>query len=435
MRSGPYNLNILCTLSVLSLVYILPSIASGDESKTLKREMDPVVVAGDHCKDCIGQSMVNYGLYALRNGRLDPIPFQIDELDGKGQYVLTNGKGKAEDSDKGLFDSNDQLVFMALDTGDRLVKHELVPQDARGCIEIAVADPVTGDKGWVYLMTFPGPVARSAIDYVRYEPEDLRITARNYVAQFDKRFPAAAEKYAFRETIGGDGTDIIDRVKIRTYIKFVVGLHRTEEDILVSEIGYIDGPVRVIVRARNTINLFLGIPAMKTVGNALYYYSYADFPLIIDTPVRPTEFRVQVYDEFMNLAGWTMYSSTNPKGHPIDGVMDDRDKDVDLSPWKWSAISNGRLTFWSLALYPPACPVNASLYYNDDIAARKLPEGVPGEVPGLGWDVSEGWDKVERFPFEMRLLHFFTEGYAPGDEKAVVNIHDYPLVEEVKKIK
>jgi len=79
--------------------------------------------------------------------------------------------------------------------------------------------------------------------------------------------------------------------------------------------------------------------------------------------------------------------------------------------------------------------VHANLYYNDDSTARNLPESVPGEVPGLGWDFREGWDKVTTFPLEFRLLHFFTKGYAPGDENAIVNIHDHPLGIEVKPIR
>jgi len=256
--------------------------AGGDEAKTLKREMDPVVMTGVQCQALAGSPIDRYGLYALRKGILDPVPFQIDEVDGSGRVVLTHGHGKGKDSDKGLFDSNDQLVFMATDTGDRLLQPALLPQAAAGCAEIAVTDPLTGEGGWVYLVLFPAQPPGSAVDYVRYEPDDLKVAARNYIAQFDRRFPASAERYGFGKTIGGDETDIIDRVKIRIHMKLVVSFNKTEEDMVVNEIGYIDGPVRVIVRARTTMNLVLGIPATRTVGDTIYYYSYADFPLIID---------------------------------------------------------------------------------------------------------------------------------------------------------
>jgi hypothetical protein len=422
-------------LFILSLGFCFTAIASGDGKKTLKREMDPVIVTGAQCLPLIGQPIGNFGLFAFRNGILDAIPFQIDEVDGSGHFVLTHGQGKAKDSDKGHFDANDQLVFMALDTGDHMMHTHHIPDTVRGCMEIAVTDPLTGEKGWVYLMTFSNPPPRSTVTYVRYDPNNLQVVARNYSIEFNKRFPVAGEKYAFGKAIGGDETAITDRVKVRIHMKLLAAFDKSEEDIAVKEIGSIDGPVRAIVRESDTMSLFLRIPATKTVGDTLFYYSFADFPFIVDQVVRPTAFRVKMYDDFINLAGWTFYSSTNPKGHLIDGVMDDKDKGVDLSPWKWLVISNDRLAFWSTALYPPGCPVHANLYYNDDSTARNLPESVPGEVPGLGWDFSEGWDKVTRFPLELRLVHFFTKAYTPGDENAVVNIHDHPLETEVKQIR
>ncbi|MDY6933752.1 MAG: hypothetical protein SVZ03_05945 [Spirochaetota bacterium] len=402
-------------------------IASNNSNKTLEREMDCVVLTGDQCSEILGKPISRYGLYSLQNGSFVSIPFQIDELDEKDQFILTQGKGKSVDKDNSHFDANDQLVFMARDTGDKIMREMDLPKTATGIVEITIIDPTNEKKGWVYLMNFDNPPRPSDIDYVNYDPAKMKIVAWNYITRFNKENPVAASKYAFWEKIGGGGSDLIDRVKVRIVLKKFFTLHRSEEDIKVKEIGYIDGPVRVIVHSENKTPLVFGISASKTKQNTLYYYSYASFPFVVDLPILPSKFHVHIYDDFADCMGCTFYSSTNPKGHIIDGVMDDSDKKLDLSPFQWFVLSNEELAFWSRCIYPSNSPVKAFLYFKDDKNVKDSMEEVTGELPGIGFDFRSGWDKVKEFPIEFRLVHFFTKTYNPGDEKKIVNIHDHPL--------
>ncbi len=418
---------VLVTLVTLVTLVVFAGTVSAEADATLLREWDPIIVSADLCGDMAGEPLDRYRLLAVKEGRLSPIPFQIEEVDEKGQVVLTHGRGKGTDDRPGSFEGKDQLVFMARDTGQKSPGNQALPAGAVKGRELEVSDPVTGNKAWVYLVVFDKPSLCSPVDYVSYDPDNLRITAQNYIAQFNPRFPVASSFYAFRKTIGGDEENILDRVKVRINMKLIISLNRTEKNIGVKEVGYVDGPVRVLVRQVITMKLPLGIPASRTTGDSFYYYGYANFPFAVYLPFKPTEFRAKVYDDFKDLTGWRFYSSTNPVGHGINGTRDEEEGAIDRSPWTWSCVTNGKLSFWSKLLTPPESPVRAFLYFNDDRSALDPAEEIPGEVPGIGWDFKEGWSEVEEYPLEHRLVHFFTRGYSPGDEKAIMAVHDQPL--------
>ncbi len=425
----------ICVTLFITLSLTTYEAFASNSQKTLKRKIDHVVIKGKDCLGITGGPISNYGLYAFKKGKLNPVPFQIDEIDEDGKYVLTHGKEKTQDSDKGLFDDNDELVFMAKDTGDKIKSDKIIPGDAKGCIEIEIKDPVNSRKSWTYLVSSGKRQPRSKKDYVNYNARKLLLTAQNYIVEFNENFPAGACRYAFWKGLGGDGTDLIDRVKVRVKMKMMFTFDRSEEDVEVTEFGYIDGPVRVVVHTKNTTPLFLGIPASTTYQDTFYYYTHADFPFVVSFPVKPNGFSVKIIDDLINCEGWKLYTSTNPKGHVIDGKMDDSDKKLDLSPWKWSVITNGKFGFWARWFAPSDSPVRINLYYNDDKNAKDDQEDLAGEFPGIGYNFPDGWLDLKTDKIEFRLVHFFTKGYRRGMEKEVTSVHDRPLKMSAKKIK
>lgn len=416
-------------IGCLALVFLTVPLQAQEASmiKTLSRAMDPVIITGKESA-LSGKAIAQYGLAALNNGVLAPIPFQIDEKDGEGKFILTAGKRPKQARGNALFDDTDELVFMAMDTGDRLPEASDMLKNAKTAVEIEVTDPVSTEKGWVYLTLSESDAQRSSLDYVSYDPATPAFKTRNYSGQYNRKFPAGASKYAFEAGLGGRGDDFIDRIKIRVKTKSMgLSINRTEADILVEEEGYIDGPVRVIVYTKNITPLFLGIPASATHQYTYYYDTYADFAFKAGFPIKPGYFRAMVIDDFKNATGWRFYNSNNREGHLIDGKMDDTDRKLDLSPWRWSVLSNGDFSFWSVWIAPPGCPVKASLYFKDDLGAEDPLEENQGEAPGIGFDFNTGWEAVKTSSVEIRLLHFYTKGYQKGMEETILNIHEKPL--------
>ncbi|MDA8139227.1 MAG: hypothetical protein M0036_11305 [Desulfobacteraceae bacterium] len=417
---------LLITVCLLALVAVAPAGADPQGTKTIARVLDPVIVTGGAC-GLTGQPVAHYGLYAFKDNQLRPIPFQIDEKNKDGQFVLAHGKKAAPDEDP-AFDDNDELVFMAMDTGDRLSDQTLLPSGFKACAELAVTDPVTQATAWVYLAVFDSPPEKSSIDYVAYGDGGSSFRTRNYSVGFDDGHPVGASKYAFEKGVGGDGDNFIDRIKVRVIMRAMgVTLHRNEEDIKVQALGYIDGPVRVIVFSKNVTSLMLGIGASTTTQYTYYYSSFANFAFAVAFPLRPSLFHATIIDDFKDAKGWGFYNSNNPDGHVIDGMMDATDAKLDLSPWKWSALSNGKQCFWSIWRAPAGCPVKASLYFNDNANAEDKMEDKKGELPGIGFDFNKGWDQLNADSVEFRLIHFYTQGYQKGMETDICNVYDVPL--------
>ena len=419
---------IILYVFVLSISISIQAIADQTQTKSLNRTIDPVVVSGREC-GLTGKALANYGLYAFREQKLLPVPFQIDEKNDGGEFILKNGKQLSRDSDNGLFDDNDELVFMAMDTGHKLSDKELLPKSSTACVELEITDPVTKEHAWVYFLTFDTPPEKSPVDYVFYDDRNLTFSTGNYSGQYDKKCLVGASKYAFEKGLGGNGKDFIDRIKVRIKIKSMgLTLKRSEEDITVEEEGYIDGPVRVIVHTKNNTPLVLGIPVSSTRQYIYYYDTYADFAFSASFPLKPSSFQATVVDDFIDAKGWTFYNSNNPFGHIIDGKMDAKDKSLDLSPWTWSVLTKDNLSFWSVWKAPKGCPVKASLYFKDDSDAWDKMENNKGELPGIGFDFNTGWNELQEDSVELRLIHFYTSGYEKGMEKNILNVQDAPLV-------
>jgi hypothetical protein len=115
----------------------------------------------------LGRPVTGLRVYALRAGRFEPIPFQVDEFDKKGLVVLPQGKDPGEDKDKGMLDANDEVVVMAMDIGDRATP-ALFSRTMRAAGEVEVADRGAG-RGWFYVLDFDAPPPVSPVRYV-YDP-------------------------------------------------------------------------------------------------------------------------------------------------------------------------------------------------------------------------------------------------------------------------
>jgi hypothetical protein len=411
------------------MIIFVQGAALSNASTTSKRTIDPVIIKGKNYKFILGHPINNYNLYSYKDNKLNVIPFQIDKIID-GNYVLTSGKNKSKNSNNN-FDKDDELVFMAKDAGDKIKNYNF--KDAISCAEIEVTDPETSDKAWVYLALYKTATQKSTVDYVDYNAGNLTITAANYIAAFNKDHLIAASHYGFGKGLGGNGTNFIDRVKVRISMTALgITLNPTEDDIKVKEYGYIDGPIRVIIHTKNTIQLIFGIPAVSTEQDTIYYYTFAEFPFVAKFPIKPSAFHATVIDDFRNSIGWKFYSSTNLAGRVIDGKMDDSDKSLNLSPWKWSVLTNENFGFWSRCISPAGSPVKVYLYYNDNSNAVDNHENIKGELPGIGSDFKEGWLNLKTNFIKFNLVHFFTKSYSSGMEKEIINVHDNPLKTSIK---
>jgi len=303
---------ILLSLSLITQ----PGSILGSDLRDLDRWIDPVEVSGDVLSSMIGAGTENIRVYASRDKTLVPIPFQIDQKNSAGDWVWSNvpasrkrsnkasedgesdfsraqtGDLTADDQDprgKSVFDSNDVLVFMARDIGDR---HSKAANETGTVIaELKISDLQKGDDGWIYVIRYASePPARATQHYVSYQETERRVVAPNY------EFVYSAEHSVMLEDLKVDGVSILEQSKIRGKVKAGLGPIATTMDFDERAIdgydaGYINGPVRVIKRSIDHVKIKAGMRSPDVNCDHYYYPSHAEVPMLFSMrfPVKAVE--------------------------------------------------------------------------------------------------------------------------------------------------
>jgi len=126
----------------------------------------PVVIKGSAVTGLVGQSVERVSVMVVRGNRMQPVPFQIDEMDEKGWVYLPEVSPNKVQGRYGVIDPVDEIVFMYRDTGYE-------PYDAarHGAVEGRILKELAfehdGKQRYAYLVE--GDARRNAADYVSFD--------------------------------------------------------------------------------------------------------------------------------------------------------------------------------------------------------------------------------------------------------------------------
>lgn len=458
----------LSVFATASLAGPSPEAASGTivlEEKTFARWPDPVVMDVGMFPSLLGKKIEHLRLYAYRSGALGPIPFQVDEKDAEGGLILTEGQKANPEAANGLLDKGEELVFMARDSGDRLSPGGL-PPDVALSEELTLKDPLTGGKGWVYVLYDPsGALPLSEEDYIVYDPvypcDPFPNCLLHRSAYYEVRHYPQAPYYppeAYANTgfahhyislspkAGGTGIDFWDRFKVRVTMAFFFGaikLRVDENAITFYENGYKDGPVRVIRNDKVIITLPLGIKAPGAATNVIWYDTIVNVPLIIDIPFNPgylyTYLQISIGEDHSKEAvGMEVYNSNNTTGVLVDGRMaDEAEKHWNSDRDEWRLITGPQGTLMNRSIWDQRYleqMKKVTVEYFDDAEEDDPPEDVPGMYGMIRQTNRVEGIKKDRYYSYLEWYYppsFLFSGpdktYRVGDEKPYLDISDAPL--------
>ena len=404
-------------------------------STVLTRWADAVVLTGHGLSSILGARPETFAVLAVADGKLVPIPFQIDEKTRDGRWVVPTGPAACEDEDP-TFDANDELVFMAADAGPRWIG---AFPDAPRIAEVTATDPVNGARGYAYVLAGLENPPRSDADYVDFDEARMEVRARDYVMAYDPKAPISIGKLLARPRAGGSGLNIADRLKIRFHAK-VLGLFpidRNEEDFSVEEVGLKDGPVRVIRETVNWTRLFWRIPTPKVEVATLFYGTKMIFPIAFDIPFDVNAFLANpslrlTTDSTCKRPGRTYYNSRNPRGVAVDGKTSPDERALDTRQYDWALVAGtlpaepgGWLS--RVVLNRIDFRTGYRLFYLDDLSVPDPPENEPGSCANIGYEfegipyVRKGIVRVTTYMYPMGGI------YQPGDERTLLDDLDRPL--------
>ena len=301
------------------------------ENKSLTRTPDHVLVTGNLLPGALGVDLESFRLLAYRANRLEPIPYQIDERNEDGWYVLNEGP-RPSGGGNGKLKQDDELVFRIRDTGDRVDRTLWPPGYEKAC-EIEIVDGLDGGKAWVYLFSFPGDApARSPEDYVDqidHGRDGQAYAARTYTIKYPYQSLMWWCIFGTREA-GYDETNIIDHGYINLEVK-LLGLWNvriTLENMIGTIPCFKDGPVRVIRRTKTRFR----VGSMKLpIGlsyDILFYDQYLNIPFSVSVPLNLKFFATSAWGRYgtdlnPNAVGSRWYCNYFPEGVTVTGSPDD----------------------------------------------------------------------------------------------------------------
>lgn len=364
----------------------------------------PVVLKGRSLPPLIGSPIGRISFCVIHEGQLKPIPFQIDRRDRKGEFQIPLTDKEREKEGRSLFDENDECVFMAADMGKKM---EAIPGDFQGSLtaEIEIADPKTGQKGWVYAFVFHDRTPeRAHQDYVSYDLEHDAIENDTYRIAFSKKLPFLVSTLTWKEAeTRRYSPNLADIMKVRhrgkLFHKF--DFLRTQDDYTSKVVAVKDGPVRVIRRTANRVRILWELRTPSIFIDYVCYPNVFYMDTLIDIPFRIGWFFSDV-ETLMTMDGnddpavpqRKVYSKSAPQGLVIDGMMSDAKKAFNASRDPAFVIS----TFYGLIMVgmdlEKDFPIQYRVYLMDDKTVRDPPENIPGQFGNLGF-LTTNWEALD----------------------------------------
>jgi len=323
-----------------------------------------------------------------------PIPWQLDERDGDGEFALPDGPQPNPDDPRGVIDANDELLWMAADAGRRMRAGE-VPSDAGCALEVELQG--AGATAWVYAVTVPAPAPRSPLRYVTYDPaRDVVSAARVAIG-----FGAPTPRYlALRDSAGQTGPNLLDRLKVRASARFfgLIPLGRDEDDIEWEFGAWHAGPIRVVRREWQWVRLGWGLrtPIFRT--ETVVSRDYLELPVRLRLNFPPTYFfrgiEVQAALDFRDLRDWRVHTPQGPVGVVGTVPQEVRDR-ITAQDGDWLALEGPAATLvLRLQLGDSFASLRRQLLYREDVDGY-APEGDAGEHPAIGFRLTD-WGAVDR---------------------------------------
>jgi hypothetical protein len=379
---------------------------------TLDRPGDPVVLTGAVVPGLVGISPGDLVAFRDTGSGWQQVPVQVDERAMVSMYqiygqtyshpnltILTyTDPGTFVGPDpNALLDTDDEIVFMAKDTGGRVPVGQAAPADVDPAskLEIVVADPLDPqERGWVYLFrrTSGAITPGAGTSYVNYQfslvagnyltdydvldgpnPENSTVTTAYYGRKFTDRWITTELKIH-----AGTGVDLLDRHKFQ----FAPGVGtRSENTFSNGEGAFIinkSGPVRAL---RSWVGANSG---PYTQREEVYYERREDVRTYLRVHEIPAG--MDLFDYTSTASGMIYRNNLNTAGVVVDGSPDT----VATGAIEWEQIAGAQGSLSMSHILDTNLPgYSLTSYYLDDTTPPSGEQQVTGDSEA--WGQSGPW--------------------------------------------
>jgi hypothetical protein len=387
----------------------------------LARPHDPVVVSTSALTGLTDRDPQHYRLLAVRDGAPVPVPFQVDARDADGVYRL--------DGAPAAFDEDDEMVFMAKDLGARWAAEAFTGTGP--VVELEVTDSDTATQGWAYVVRAPDAPQPAAAPYATYDAASSEVRASSYRV----RYPPGRNFFSSVEAAGVAGNGpLVERMIMRIEPTFSLLFTRwsprlTEESFTTVIAGVRNGPVRAIVRARQSLDLGRLLPDAPAGDVHTFYYA--------SSFVTPSRFEVPApllpiledfhYEGVAVLDGMTarrFVDAAHPDGIDVAaGVEIDAPQDAD-----WYVVDGPHGSY----LHGLAIPEEWRRW---GIRRATLLRRTADGRPAAGYGLREMTRLRRGGAYDLNVsMVVLAQPYRPGDEAPALAMLRHPLAVRVRSL-
>ncbi len=428
----------LCLCLVLAMILsVNPPLAVGASRNSASTSMHhlsvpysisssnyPVILKGESLSPLLGVPVGKIFIYTVHEGRLKPVPFQIDRRDRKGEFQIPLTEKERKKEGRALFDENDECVFM---TGDVGRKMEAMPGDFQGSpvVEIEITDPRADRKGWVYaFVVHDGIPERTPRDYISYDLEHDAIETDTYRIAFSKKVPFLVSTLTWKRAESGRySPNLADVMKVRhrgkLFHKF--DFLRTQDDYTSKVVAVKDGPVRVIRRTANRVRILWNLRTPSIFVDYICYRNAFNMDTLVDIPFRIGWFFSDV-ETLMTMDGnddpavprRKVYSRSTQEGFSINGMMSNAKNVFNASgETAFVVASSDGLIVIGMDIEKDF-PIQYRAYLMDDKVVPDPPENIPGQFGNLGF-LTTNWEALDTSLHHMIFSVYMVRNMTPKE--------------------
>ena len=258
----------------------------------------PIIIPASKIEEISRYPIKFYRVFATdEKGNARQIPFQIDEVNDNGDFILPNGSKSNESTSNGLFDRKDELSFMGDDVGALSRPKKFFVKKPNIIYELTLETDkknlYRNSKAAVYVgIYFEQPPEKSPTKYVVFNNDTIKTSRYNYT--FDKDNYLIIDSVVMVDSAGQSSTRTVPLLDSSTFylaanLKYFLNVSVNHESVQSKLEAYKKGPIRTIVRVA-FYYIFLKLKFKVDMYTELSLFSNSVIlPAVISNPIDGTK--------------------------------------------------------------------------------------------------------------------------------------------------
>ncbi len=354
----------------IAAAIVVSAVLAQAQNSTLQRRFVPIVLRGAQLP------MTNFKpaewrafRFQAASGQWQLVPFQADGKDSENKYNKPWS---------GVLDSNDEMVFMPQDLGDRAPATTwFADPGGRSAtrLEFELSESLDpGKKGWIYLYKS----GQTPAGYQTHIDAPKGSAADTILTRYYKLGHNRDGWIDFMSMASSPKTDLVDRLKLRLAGNTIfagIGSYAVIEDTLNNgEYTIWPGLIRTLRDQRTKLSIPQLLITNVPIDYQLTYFPYSMTLGVQETPLQSPQYLVlagaktlrQSVDLTPAASGMKFFSEINRSGVNIDGQADAIDATLKTQTGRhWAMASGEQGTVFLIMEMPQVEGGTTKLYYRD----------------------------------------------------------------------